>query len=53
VAVDFGYSETPIIDLKPDRLIGAFAQLPDAVFDLLGRQATPGGQGTFGPQFTP
>ena len=32
VAVDFGYSETPIRDLGPDRLIGHFDELAAAVF---------------------
>ena len=35
VAVDFGYSETPIHELAPDRVISSFADLPDTVFDLL------------------
>ena len=34
VAVDFGYSETPIRELGADRLISHFDQLPDAVFGL-------------------
>jgi phosphoglycolate phosphatase len=34
VAVDFGYSETPIRDLRPDRLISHFNELADAVFAL-------------------
>ena len=34
VAVDFGYSETPIRELRPDRLISHFDQLADAVFAL-------------------
>jgi hypothetical protein len=37
--VDFGYSETPIRDLNPDRLIGTFADLPEAVFDVIARQS--------------
>jgi phosphoglycolate phosphatase len=31
VAVDFGYSETPIQDLRPDRLIGHYEALIPAV----------------------
>jgi phosphoglycolate phosphatase len=31
IAVDFGYSERPVADFKPDRLISHFAQLPDAI----------------------
>jgi phosphoglycolate phosphatase len=34
VAVDFGYSETPIGELRPDRLISHFNELADAVFAL-------------------
>jgi phosphoglycolate phosphatase len=35
IAVDFGYTETPVIELKPDRVIGCFADLPKAVFGLM------------------
>ena len=31
IAVDFGYSERPVSDFAPDRLISHFAQLPAAV----------------------
>lgn len=31
IAVDFGYSETPVAEFAPDRLISAFAELPEAV----------------------
>ena len=37
VAVDFGYSEVPVAELNPDRIISSFADLPAAVHDLLGR----------------
>ena len=36
IAVDFGYSETPVAKLGPNRVIGAFDELPGAVFELLG-----------------
>ena len=36
VAVDFGYTETPVGELGPDRVISALADLPNAVFGLLG-----------------
>jgi phosphoglycolate phosphatase len=36
VAVDFGYSNTPIAVLAPDRIISRFADLPEAVFALIG-----------------
>ncbi len=35
VGVDFGYSEVPIRELGPDRAVSAFANLPEAVFELL------------------
>jgi phosphoglycolate phosphatase len=31
IAVDFGYSERPVAEYGPDRLIGHFAQLPEQV----------------------
>jgi len=39
VAVDFGYSDTPVAKLNPDRVVSSFADLPRAVFDLLGAPA--------------
>jgi phosphoglycolate phosphatase len=35
VAVDFGYSERPVSDFSPDRIISHFDQLPAAVSELL------------------
>lgn len=35
VGVSFGYTDVPIADLKPDRLIGHMKDLPDAVENLL------------------
>jgi len=35
VAVDFGYTETPIEKLNPDRVISSYAELPLAIFGLL------------------
>jgi len=37
VAVDFSYGEVPIAQLKPDRLIGSFAELPPVIADIEGR----------------
>jgi phosphoglycolate phosphatase len=34
VAVEFGYSETPIQTLGADRLIGRFDELPEAIGEL-------------------
>jgi phosphoglycolate phosphatase len=36
IAVDYGYTETPVRELGPDRVIGTLHDLPNAVFDLLG-----------------
>jgi phosphoglycolate phosphatase len=38
IAVDFGYTEIPVSQLGPDRIIDHFDQLPKAVFDCLGRK---------------
>jgi phosphoglycolate phosphatase len=35
VAVDYGYTETPVEELAPDRVISALSDLPNAVLDLL------------------
>jgi phosphoglycolate phosphatase len=35
VAVDFGYTETPVDELGPERVISALGELPSAVFELL------------------
>ena len=37
VAVDFGYSETPIRELRPDRLISHYDELVPAVLELAQR----------------
>ena len=34
VAVDFGYTDVPIADLRPDRIISSFAELPAIVLQL-------------------
>jgi phosphoglycolate phosphatase len=44
VGVDFGYTRTPMAELRPDRLIGHFDALPAAVLDLVRvAQANPAG----------
>jgi phosphoglycolate phosphatase len=40
IGVEFGYTDVPIADLKPDRLIGHFSDLPAAVESLM-RQRNP------------
>ena len=44
VAVDFGYTEIPIGKLNPDRVIGHFDQLPEAVASLIPGLAPVTGQ---------
>ena len=39
IGVEFGYTDVPIAELKPDRLIGHFRELPDVVSDLTGAAA--------------
>jgi phosphoglycolate phosphatase len=34
IGVEFGYTEVPIAELKPDRVIGHFSQLPGAITSL-------------------
>ena len=36
IAVDFGYTEIPVASSGPDRVVSAFADLPEAVFELIG-----------------
>jgi phosphoglycolate phosphatase len=38
VAVDFGYSETPVAELCPDRVVSSFERLPETVWALLAVQ---------------
>jgi phosphoglycolate phosphatase len=35
VVVDYGYTETPVDELGPERVISALSELPSAVFELL------------------
>ena len=35
IGVEFGYTDVPIAELKPDRLIGHFRDLPGAVYSLI------------------
>lgn len=37
IAVDFGYSATPVSEFTPDRVIGHFSQLPGAIAAILPR----------------
>jgi phosphoglycolate phosphatase len=35
IAVDFGYTDVPVAALKPDRVVSAFAELPQAISQTL------------------
>jgi phosphoglycolate phosphatase len=35
IAVDFGYTDIPVAELKPDRVVSAFSELPGAISQLL------------------
>lgn len=35
IAVDFGYSDVPVAELKPDRIVSNFDALPAAIWDLI------------------
>jgi phosphoglycolate phosphatase len=35
IAVDYGYTETPVAELGPERVISALSELPSGVFELL------------------
>ena len=35
IAVDFGYSHIPVAELKPDRVVSAFSELPEAIARML------------------
>jgi phosphoglycolate phosphatase len=37
IGVTFGYTETPIVDLKPDAVIGHMQELPGAIDNLMAR----------------
>jgi phosphoglycolate phosphatase len=39
IGVDYGYTEVPVAELFPDRVISALAELPDTVFELLDSRA--------------
>jgi phosphoglycolate phosphatase len=40
IGVEFGYTEVPIAELKPDRLIGHMRELPAAIASLIGTTQT-------------
>jgi phosphoglycolate phosphatase len=40
IGVEFGYTDVPIAELRPDRLIGHFGELPGTVNSLIGAATT-------------
>jgi phosphoglycolate phosphatase len=40
IGVTFGYTEVPVAELKPDRLITHMRDLPEAALSLLGQPAS-------------
>lgn len=49
VAVDFGYTDTPVAAFKPDLVISRYDALPTAVFELLPPRPDSGGAGARQP----
>jgi phosphoglycolate phosphatase len=43
IAVDFGYSERPVAEFRPDRVISAFNQLPEAIAAIFSAQSSAQG----------
>jgi phosphoglycolate phosphatase len=41
IAVDFGYSETPVAELGPDTVVSSFQELPEVVFASMARPTGP------------
>jgi phosphoglycolate phosphatase len=44
IAVDYGYTDTPVHELGPDRVISVLSELPPAVFELLRTSKPVGAQ---------
>jgi len=40
IAVDFGYTDTPVAELGPDRVISHFGDLFEAVREMVGRSVS-------------
>jgi phosphoglycolate phosphatase len=45
IAVDFGYTEVPVSQLAPDRIISHFNALPDSIAEVLAARGPPPGEG--------
>jgi len=49
IAVDFGYTEIPVSQLRPDRIISHFNDLPDSIADVLAPRGAPAGAAAAAP----
>jgi phosphoglycolate phosphatase len=49
IAVDFGYTEIPVAQLAPDRIISHFNALPDSIADVLAARGVPAGAAAAAP----
>jgi phosphoglycolate phosphatase len=49
IAVDFGYTEIPVAQLAPDRIISHFNALPDSIADVLAARGAPAGAAPAAP----
>jgi phosphoglycolate phosphatase len=49
IAVDFGYTEIPVAELTPDKIISHFNALPDAIADVLAARGAPAGAAAAAP----
>jgi phosphoglycolate phosphatase len=49
VAVDFGYTEVPVVELDPDKIISTYNALPGVIEILLGQPAGPPGRHAAAP----
>ncbi len=49
IAVDFGYTETPVSQLSPDRIISHFNDLPNSIAEVLAARGAPPGAAAAAP----
>ena len=49
IAVDFGYTEIPVAQLAPDKIISHFNALPNSIADVLAARGVPAGAAAAAP----
>jgi phosphoglycolate phosphatase len=49
IVVDFGYTEIPVAQLAPDKIISHFNALPDSIADVLAARGVPAGAAAAAP----